>query len=73
MTTQITIPVEGMSCTGCENNVQFALTSLEGVEAVDADHLGRTVIVDYDPGGTSSDDLRKAIEDMGYTVNREQG
>jgi len=69
MTTQITLPVEGMSCTGCENNIQFALTSLGGVDTVDADHSAMTVQVDYDPDSTSPDTLRRAIEDMGYRIS----
>ena len=68
MTTRITLPVEGMSCTGCENNIQFALTSLTGVEKTDADHKAKTVQVDYDAGATSPDQVRRAIEDMGYRV-----
>jgi copper chaperone len=68
MTTRITLPVEGMSCTGCENNIQFALTSLGGVDTADADHEAKTVQVDYDPETTSSDELRQAIEDMGYRI-----
>jgi copper chaperone CopZ len=68
MTTRITLPVEGMSCTGCENNIQFALGTLNGVDAASADHRAKTVRVDYDPETTSSDELRRAIEDMGYQV-----
>lgn len=68
MTTRITLPVEGMSCTGCENNIQFALTSLGGVDKTDVDHKAKTVQVDYDAGVTSPDEVRRAIEDMGYRV-----
>jgi len=68
MTTHIELPVEGMSCTGCENNIQFALTSLDGVDAVNADHRAKTVEIDYDTGTRTLDELRRAIEDMGYRV-----
>lgn len=68
MTTHATLPVEGMTCTGCENNIQFALTSLKGVDSVDADHRAKTVRVDYDPEVISPDEIRRAIEDMGYRM-----
>ncbi len=68
MTTHATLPVQGMTCTGCENNIQFALTSLKGVGSVDADHRSKTVQVDYDPDVISPVDIRRAIEDMGYRM-----
>jgi len=68
MTTHATLPVEGMTCTGCENNIQFALRSLKGVHSVDADHRAKTVHVDYDPDVISEDEIHRAIEDMGYRM-----
>ncbi len=58
--------VTGMSCGGCEENVQSNLTSVEGVEDVEADHESNTVEVDAD--GVSADDITAAIEDAGYDV-----
>ncbi|HEX9681719.1 MAG TPA: cation transporter [Acidimicrobiales bacterium] len=68
MATTLTLPVEGMSCTGCENNIRFALSSLAGVEQVHADHQTAHVEVVYDPAQTDETTLRSAIEDMGYHV-----
>lgn len=68
MTTPTTVPVQGMDCTGCENNIQFALTSLAGVHQVKADHLTQTVQVDYDPALITLDEIHGAVEAMGYRV-----
>ena len=38
-----TISVTGMSCNGCEQTVENALQTLEGVTRVDADSEGDTV------------------------------
>ena len=57
-----------MTCTGCENNIQFALTSLKRVHSVDADHRGKSVQVDYDPDVISPAEIRRAIEGMGYRM-----
>lgn len=58
-----TITVDGMSCGHCEESVEEALTALEGVTTVTADHETDTVRVD---GDSSVEDLYTAIEDAGY-------
>jgi copper chaperone len=70
MTTTI-LDVDGMTCEGCENNVQFALGGINGVTAVDADHEARTVTVDFDANAVDEPALGEAIEAMGYTLVRQ--
>ena len=72
MATTLTLPVEGMSCAGCEQNIRFALSSLAGVERVHADQRTARVEVVYDPARTDETALRSAIEDMGYHVVNER-
>jgi copper chaperone len=62
-----TISVSGMSCTGCEGNVESALQQLEGVTRVEADHEGDTVEVVVNDD-VSDGDVRTAIERAGYDV-----
>jgi copper chaperone CopZ len=62
-----TIEVTGMACTGCEENVESALQSLDGVRRVEADHEGGTVEVVVDDA-LGDDDLGTAIHDAGYEV-----
>ena len=69
MNTDTTFAVEGMSCTGCENNVQFALASIGGVEEVDADHRGASVRVVFDSMVVDETALKAAIDAMGYTAS----
>lgn len=68
MATGTVLQVDGMSCTGCERNVQFVLSSLPGVRRVKADHRAKTVEVDLDADLTSEEEIRRAVEDIGYTV-----
>ena len=58
------ITVEGMSCGGCEQNVETKLSDLPGVTSVEADNESDTVTVE---GGASEDDIAAAVEDAGYT------
>ena len=62
-----TIAVSGMSCTGCEQNVEQALKNLEGVSRVEADHQGETVEVVVDDD-VADEDVHAAIEQAGYDV-----
>lgn len=62
-----TISVTGMSCNGCEQNVESVLQNVEGITRVDADHEDDTVeIVAEDD--VVDDDLEVAIENAGYDV-----
>ena len=62
-----TLSVTGMSCNGCEQNVEGALQRLDGVSRVEADHGADTVEV-VAGDSVSADDLAAAIEDAGYDV-----
>lgn len=64
------IKVEGMVCGGCENRVQNALKTIEGVENVVANHTNGTVRV------TSKDEvevetMKEKIEDIGFEVKED--
>lgn len=61
------IKVEGMVCSGCENRVQNALKTIEGIENVVANHTKGTVTI------TSNNEvdvnaMKEKIEDIGFTV-----
>ena len=61
-----TLAVSGMSCTGCESNVESAVSELAGVQSVDADHEAGTVTVD---GDVDHGAVAEAIEDSGYELS----
>lgn len=66
---EIIIKVKGMMCNGCENRVQSALKTVEGVKEVVANHTTGIVRV------TSNDEvseisIKEKIEDIGYEVER---
>lgn len=65
---EIELSVVGMSCAGCESNLRFALSSLAGVERAKADYRAKRVEIVFDPTLTSEEELRRAIEEIGYTV-----
>lgn len=59
------LTVTGMSCGGCEQNVEDALGDRDDVNSVTANHESDTVSLD---GSISTADARAVIEDAGYEV-----
>lgn len=62
--------VPDMSCGHCEMSVQEALDELGGVERSKADHAKGEVELTYDENRVTDEDLREAIEEAGYTLQR---
>jgi copper chaperone len=63
-----TLSVEGMSCAHCKAAVEGELSKLSGVDAASADVEKGTVEVTYDEAKVTTEDLKGAIEEAGYTV-----
>ena len=66
--TGATFKVPGMSCGHCKAAVEGELNKLSGVEHSNADLEKGTVEVLYDEDRVTTDDLKGAIEEAGYTV-----
>ncbi|HUX33399.1 MAG TPA: heavy-metal-associated domain-containing protein [Gemmatimonadaceae bacterium] len=62
----LTIPITGMSCGGCVNNVRNAVTKIAGV--TDAHVTVGAATVTYEPTLTNPEALRRAIAQAGYGV-----
>jgi copper chaperone len=63
---RLQIPVEGMTCSGCERTVTAALSGLAGVQEVSADHRADRVRVSFDSERIDEQRLRAQIEEVGY-------
>ncbi|KAK0136147.1 Copper-transporting ATPase 1 [Merluccius polli] len=62
----VDIRVEGMTCGSCVQSIEGMISQRKGVTAVRvslADHKGT---FEYDPLLTSAEELREAVEDMGF-------
>ena len=63
---EIILKVEGMACTGCENRIQNALKTKEGIKEVIANHKEGTVkIVAED---INVEEIKEQIEAIGFNV-----
>ncbi|GAB4300666.1 MAG: hypothetical protein Kow0098_28240 [Ignavibacteriaceae bacterium] len=61
--------IEGMTCTGCEQSVDYALKSEEGVINATSSYKTGIAYVEYDQSKINPEQLKKAIEEkVGYKV-----
>ena len=66
--TEKTLRVPDMSCGHCKAAVEGELSKLSGVRKANADVEKGAVEVTYDEGTVTTEDLKGAIEEAGYTV-----
>lgn len=60
--------VTGMSCAGCAVNVESILGQQPGVVSAAVNFAAQTVQVEYQPAAVSPDDLKKAVQGIGYDL-----
>ena len=68
----VKMSVDGMTCQGCVNSVQTALTDREGVVDCSVSLSENLAVVAYDPGKVSEKDLLAAVETSGYRATVQQ-
>ncbi|WNB18375.1 heavy metal translocating P-type ATPase [Marivirga arenosa] len=59
-------PVTGMSCAGCAASVGSTLKSTKGVEDADVNFATHTAWASFDPDQVSLEDLKSALQGVGY-------
>jgi copper chaperone len=59
-----------MSCQHCVHAVKSSVSALAGVDTVEVSLEKNLVTVGFDPGKTTLQSIKTAIEDQGYSVVR---
>ena len=62
------ITVEGMSCNHCKQAVEKAALALPGVSIAEVNLAAKTLRVEYEPEKSRLEDIRAAIDDVGFTA-----
>ncbi len=73
MAESVTLQVEGMTCTGCEQRLAKALRRVDGVREATADHRTGHVRVRFDPSVTDRAALAAQVHTAGYEVTGDAG
>lgn len=67
-TVELTLPIQGMNCSGCAANVERAIRKLAGVAHVNVDLRTNQATIEYDPGQVGKPDFENAVKNAGYSV-----
>ncbi len=65
---ELTLPINGMTCASCVSHVEDALKELPGTSNVVVNLATNKANLSYDPNRIKLDDMRRAVEDVGYIV-----
>ncbi len=65
--------IGNVHCTSCSAKVEKLLLSMDGIESVAVNVLGKSMLVAFDTSLLSSADISKAMEKAGFTAKIEQG
>ena len=63
-----TLNIFGMTCGGCVRSVSSVLNALDGVVKADVSLDKKCAVVDYDAAKLNVDQLKHAVEEVGYEV-----
>ncbi|XP_009996618.1 PREDICTED: copper-transporting ATPase 2 isoform X2 [Chaetura pelagica] len=63
------IRIDGMTCKSCVQSIEGTISQRQGVQRIIVSLAGRTGTIHYDPAITNGEELRAAIEDMGFDAS----
>ncbi|MFK7930815.1 MAG: heavy metal translocating P-type ATPase [Myxococcota bacterium] len=66
--TTLTLPVTGMSCSGCSSRLERVLGEVHGVESSAVNLASELAYLDFDPNVVLPADLVRAVVDAGFAV-----
>lgn len=66
---RVVLPVSGMTCAGCVQSVERALSKIDGVIVAKARLGPDEVLVRYDAGRTELGTLRAAVREIGFEID----
>lgn len=61
-------PVLKMTCAGCAAGVEKKINSLEGVTLAAVNFANETVQIDYNPNEIKPQEIKKAVQEVGYDI-----
>ena len=65
---ELSLPISGMTCASCVSHVEEALKELPGTSNVVVNLGTNKANLSYDPQRVKLEDIRQAVEDVGYTI-----
>ncbi|KAM4660722.1 copper-transporting ATPase 1 isoform 1-T5 [Amazona ochrocephala] len=69
LTQVVVINIEGMTCNSCVQSIEGVISQKAGVRSIHVSLTNHNGAIEYDPLQTCPEDLRSAIEDMGFDAS----
>ncbi|NXP82632.1 ATP7B ATPase, partial [Ramphastos sulfuratus] len=63
------IRIDGMTCKSCVQSIEGTISQRQGVQHIAVSLAGGTGTIHYDPAVTNGEEIRAAIEDMGFVAS----
>ncbi|NXV89702.1 ATP7B ATPase, partial [Calonectris borealis] len=63
------IRIDGMTCNSCVQSIEGTISQRQGVQCISVSLADRTGTIHYDPAVTNGEELKTAIEDMGFDAS----
>lgn len=67
-----TLKIEGMSCAACAARIEKGLSRMDGVSTANVNFAMERATVEYDDAKAKRSDLESKVENLGYSVIREE-
>jgi len=64
----VKLNVEGMVCTGCEENINHSVNKLDGILGIKTSHIKGTSKIKFDTTKTNVSELEEVIKSKGYII-----
>ena len=64
----VKLNIEGMVCSGCEENINHSVNKIDGVTNVSTSFEEGTSIIEFDTTKTNVDEIKKVIQSKGYLI-----
>lgn len=64
---ELILKVEGMHCEGCENRIKNALSIIDNIDEVTANHNDKTVIIKSNDE-VNEEEIKEILNDLGFEV-----
>lgn len=65
---QAEFDIEGMTCAACANRIEKKINRMDGVNHGSVNFALETLQVTYHPGQTSTNDIKDAVQSIGYSL-----
>ncbi|TCL62648.1 copper chaperone CopZ [Mariniflexile fucanivorans] len=64
----VKLNVEGMVCSGCEDNINHSVNKLDGILGIKTSHIKGTSEIKFDTTKTTVSEIEKVIKSKGYII-----